>query len=81
MQVEPTEVFECASRFGGHGGADPVISEDFVNMVLDGVEPRAPPVAGRWSVAAGVCATKSLRSGGAPVDVPPLPDDLKHLDP
>ncbi len=79
-QTEPTEVFECASRFGGHGGADPVISEDFVNMVLDGAAPRAPAVAGRWSVAAGVCATQSLRNGGAPVDVPPLPDDLSHLD-
>jgi predicted dehydrogenase len=73
------EVIECPSRFGGHGGADPQIAGDFVNVVLDGVQPRAPVVAGRWSVAAGVCAAKSLRNGGAPVDVPPLPDDLKHL--
>ena len=40
----------------------------------------AQAVAGRWSVAAGVCATESLRNNGAPVDIPPLPDDLKHLE-
>ena len=74
------EVFECPSRFGGHGGADPQIAKDFVDMVVDGVQPRASVVAGRRSVAAGVCATHSLRSGGAPVDVPPLPGDLADLD-
>ena len=39
---------------GGHGGADPVICRDFVEMCLDGKEPLAPPLAGRMSVAAGV---------------------------
>ncbi len=57
---------------GGHGGADPVICRDFVEMVLDGKEPLAPPLAGRMSVAAGVCAAHSLRNGGAPVNVPPV---------
>ena len=60
---------------GGHGGADPVICRDFVEMCLDGKEPVATPLAGRMSVAAGVCAARSLRSGGVPVDVP-LPPDL-----
>lgn len=73
------EVFECPSRFGGHGGADPQIADDFVKVVLDGAAPRAPAIAGRWSVAAGVCAAQSLRNGGVPVDVPPLPEDLKDL--
>ncbi|MBM4457346.1 MAG: Gfo/Idh/MocA family oxidoreductase [Chloroflexi bacterium] len=58
---------------GGHGGADPVICRDFVEMCLDGKEPLAIPLAGRMSVAAGVCAAQSLRNGGAPVDVPPPP--------
>ena len=40
---------------------------------LDGKEPLAPPLAGRMSVAAGVCAANSLRNGGMPVDVPPPP--------
>jgi predicted dehydrogenase len=77
---DPTEVYETVAEAGEHGGADPVIARDFVNMVVDGVEPRAEAVAGRWSVAAGVCATESLRSRGMPVDVPPLPPDLKHLE-
>jgi predicted dehydrogenase len=58
---------------GGHGGADPVICRDFVEMCLDGKEPLATPLAGRMSVAAGVCAAHSMRNGGAPVDVPPPP--------
>ncbi len=64
---------------GGHGGADPVICRDFVAMCLDGKEPVATPLAGRMSVAAGVCAAESLRSGGIPIDVPVLPEALAHL--
>lgn len=74
------EVIDCPPPPGSHAGADPQIVKDFTNMVLDGTTPRAPAVAGRWSVAAGVCATESLRNNGAPVDIPPLPDDLKHLE-
>jgi hypothetical protein len=69
--------YEVKRAVGGHGGADPVICKDFVDMVLDGVEPIAPPLAGRMSVAAGVCAARSLRSGGMPVDVPPPPEGFR----
>lgn len=79
MHNEPTEIIDCPPPAGGHGGADTFIAKNFVDMVVDGAEPRAPAVAGRWSVAAGVCATQSLRNGGIPVDVPPLPEDLKKL--
>ena len=48
-------------------------------MCLDGKAPVATPLAGRMSVAAGVCAAESLRSGGVPIDIPPLPEDLSHL--
>lgn len=58
---------------GGHGGADPVICEDFLDMVLLGKEPTASPLAGRMSVAAGCAGAWSLRHGGQPVDVPPPP--------
>jgi hypothetical protein len=61
---------------GGHGGADPAICEDFVAMCLDNRQPIATPVAGRMSVAAGVCAAYSLRNGGIPVTVPSLPEGL-----
>ena len=71
--------YEIKPAAGGHGGADPVICRDFVSMCLDGKAPVATPLAGRMSVAAGVCAAESLRSGGVPIDIPPLPEDLSHL--
>lgn len=57
---------------GGHGGADPVICEDFLDMVIDGKEPIAAPLAGRMSVAAGCAGAYSMRNGGVPVDIPLL---------
>ena len=57
---------------GGHGGADPVITEDFLDMVIDGKEPLATPEAGRMSVAAGCAGADSMRSGGSVVEVEPI---------
>lgn len=57
---------------GGHGGADPVICEDFLDMILDGKEPLATPEAGRMSVAAGCAGAESMRNGGRVVEVPPI---------
>ena len=59
---------------GGHGGADPVICADFVDMVLDGKEPVATPIAGRMSVAAGCAGAQSIRNGGIPCAIPPAAD-------
>ncbi len=56
-----------------HGGADPVICKDFVDMILSDKAPVATPEAGRMSVAAGCAATESLRNGGRVTEVPPLP--------
>lgn len=47
----------------GHGGADPLITKGFLDMILRGVEPVSTPVAGRMSVAAGCAAVESLRQG------------------
>lgn len=66
--------YDIKPATGTHGGADPVICKDFVDMCLDGKDPVAPPLAGRMSVAAGVCAARSIRSGGMPIDVPLPPD-------
>ena len=57
---------------GTHAGADPVITQDFLDMVLDGKEPLATPVAGRMSVAAGCAGADSLRSGGMMQIVPEI---------
>lgn len=64
------------TKKGGHGGADAVIAKDFVDMVLDGKEPIATPLAGRMSVAAGVAATYSMRNNWQAVDIPKLAKDL-----
>jgi len=62
---------------GGHGGADPVICRDFIDMILLNKQPLATPLAGRMSVAAGCAATHSLRNDSVPVEVLPLPEDLR----
>jgi len=67
-------VYEVKKAAGSHGGADPVICEEFLDVVLEGKEPLSPPLAGRMSVAVGCAAAESLRKGGVPVDVPPAPE-------
>jgi predicted dehydrogenase len=71
--------YDIKPAAGGHGGADPEICRDFVAMCLDNKRPLATPVAGRMSVAAGVCAAHSLRNGGIPVTVPPLPEGIDDI--
>ncbi len=64
---------------GGHGGADPIIREDFLDMILDGKSPVATPIAGRMSIAVGCAATESLRNGGKVNIIPDLPTSIKGL--
>lgn len=62
---------------GTHSGADPVICNDFLDMIQYDKEPVAQPLAGRMSVAAGCAATQSLRAGGQIVNIAPLSFDLR----
>jgi len=62
---------------GSHGGADPVIVEEFLEFARSGISTAATPQAARMAVAAGCQATASLRNGRAPMDVPPLPPDCR----
>jgi len=64
--------YHVKEAVGGHGGADPVICDDFLDMVLEGREPLATPEAGRMSVATGCAGAQSLRQGGGAVEVPPI---------
>ncbi|NGO75407.1 Gfo/Idh/MocA family oxidoreductase [Streptomyces sp. YC504] len=61
---------------GSHGGADGRIIEEFCRFVREGGVTDTSPVAARMSVAAGELATRSLRDGGTPYDVPALDADL-----
>ena len=60
---------------GGHGGADPAIVAEFVRYVREGGTIATSAVAARQAVAAGCLATKSLREGNTPQDVPPVPPE------
>jgi hypothetical protein len=62
---------------GTHGGADPIICQDFLDMILTGKRPISTPLAGRMSVAVGVAATWSIRHAWQPVDLPPVPADIR----
>ena len=67
------ETIVISGTAGTHGGADPLIIEDFLRA-LSGEEPRgATSLDARMSVAAGVSGTNSIRSGSVPyeVELPP----------
>jgi len=61
---------------GEHGGADPLLIDEFLRFVRHGGRTDTSPVAARMAVAAGSGATESLRDGGTPREVPPLDPDL-----
>jgi len=63
--------FRIVNKPGGHGGADPAIVNEFFRVLEGRARPSISPVAAREAVAAGYCATLSLRARGAPRDVPP----------
>lgn len=63
------QVYDIKPAEGGHGGADPVITEDFLNLIRDGKEPIPSPLDGRMSVAVGCAAAESMRKGGGVVEV------------
>ncbi|MFI7341642.1 Gfo/Idh/MocA family protein [Streptomyces sp. NPDC050085] len=65
-----------AADDAGHGGADPLLIDEFVRFVREGGRTDTSPVAARMAVAAGVRATESLRDGGTPRTVPGLDADL-----
>ena len=60
---------------GAHGGADVTIMEEFLQLVRGECRtPTATMESARMAVAVGCKATESLRSGGCPLEVPPLPE-------
>lgn len=74
------EEFAIPVATGTHGGADPLIVEDFFSYVRSGKAPATSPYAGRQAVAAGVAATESLRNGSRPVDVPKYQNAAKWTE-
>ena len=70
------KAIEIPKATGGHGGADTKLIDEFLRFVREGGRTDTSPVAARDSVAAGVCATESLRDGSRPRTVPTLDADL-----
>ncbi|MEK5444056.1 MULTISPECIES: Gfo/Idh/MocA family oxidoreductase [unclassified Fredinandcohnia] len=61
--------YDMKKEQGSHGGADPKICKDFIELVLNNKQPLTTPFAGRMSVAVGCAATESIRSGGKVVEI------------
>lgn len=61
--------YDMKPEVGSHGGADPKIAQDFIELVLRNKQPLTSPFAGRMSVAVGCAATESIRSGGGVIHV------------
>ena len=64
----------------GHGGADPVIINSFINMLRGNEVPNSTPQAARYAVAAGLMGAKSIRNNSMPYDVPALSEELENFD-
>lgn len=69
-----TTTYSIPPLKGTHGGADPLIVEDFLTYVRKGTTSGATAIDARMSVAAGCKGTESIRSGNTPQDVPPMPE-------
>jgi predicted dehydrogenase len=74
--AEADVVVPILRETGSHGGADPKIVHEFLEVVRGNAKPSTSPVAARYSVAAGCAATESLRSGGQPVTIERLPAEI-----
>lgn len=70
------ERFVIPPSEGSHGGADPMIVAEFVRYLREGGRVATSPISARHAVAAGYMAAQSLRNGGVPLSVPPLPPDV-----
>ena len=66
------EVFEVPNADGSHGGADPLLMEDFITFLRTGQSRGATLIDARMAVATGVQGTWSLRNGSIPMEIPPL---------
>jgi len=64
------ETFTIPLLEGSHGGSDPLMIEDFLNLLRGRETTGASPLDARMSVAAGYLGTQSLRNGCARKEIP-----------
>lgn len=70
FQLLGNEVFRIPNIEGSHGGADPVMIEDFISFLRGENPGGATPHDARMAVAVGVLGAESLRHGSVPFDIP-----------
>ena len=73
----PDGVEVIARADGGHGGADPSLVAEFLRFARDGGRTDISAIAAREAVATGILGARSIRNGGMPYDVPPVPQELR----
>lgn len=64
------EVFRIPDIEGSHGGADPLMIEDFIHFLQEGNSAGATLLDARMAVATGCQGAKSLRSDSMPFEIP-----------
>lgn len=62
----------------GHGEADALTVQEFIDFVRSGSPTATSPVGARFAVAAAAAATESLRDGSRPRSVAPISPDLER---
>lgn len=71
----------AAEDDAGHGGADPLLIDEFVRFAREGGVTDTSPVAAPMAVAAGARATESRRAGGTPREIePPDPEPAAYVE-
>lgn len=70
------EVYRIPQREGSHGGADPLIVLNFIDVIRGGEPNGATLEDARASVAAGWLASESIRNGNRAYDVPPINEEI-----
>jgi len=69
-QEQGNEVFRIPNIGGSHGGADPLMVEDFIQFLRAGTTRGATLRDARMAVAVGCLGAESLRNGSCPFDIP-----------
>lgn len=73
---EGDKSFAIEDPDGSHGGADPRLIAEFLQVVRGQAKSTTSPVGAREAVATGCAAADSLRAGGVLTDVPEVPADV-----
>ncbi|MCK5155951.1 MAG: hypothetical protein KAQ69_05920 [Spirochaetales bacterium] len=61
--AKPDIIYNLKGESEGHGGADPLIVNNFIDYIRGKAKPKTSPLAARNAVAVGAMAAESIRNG------------------